>query len=77
MSTHETISIDGIEARVRKPGAGETALVTDYGTLDDYLALFQKHYEERRTDCYDSVTEDEKLPEKAKRWASICKTCLG
>ena len=77
MSTHETISIDGIEARVRKPGAGETALVTDYGTLDDYLALFQKHYDERRTDFYDSVAEDEKLPEKAKRWASICKTCLG
>ena len=77
METHFTAAIDDKEARVKTPGAGETALVTDYGTLDDYLALCEKHYQERRAEFFDSVAEDPALPDKAKRWASVSKTYLG
>ena len=77
METHETTYIDSYETRVRKPGAGETALVTDYGTLDHYLEICKKDYEERRTDFFDSVVESEDLPEKAKRLASFARTYLG
>ena len=57
METHETTYIDSYETRVKKPGAGETALVTDYGTLDHYLEICKKNYEERRADFFDSVVE--------------------
>ena len=77
METHETTYIDSYETRVKKPGAGETALVTDYGTLDHYLEICKKNYEERRTDFFDSVVETEDLPEKAKRLASFARTYLG
>ena len=77
MSTYETTYIDGIEVRVKKPGAGETALITDYGTLDDYLALFQKHYDEDRAAFFDSTANDEDLPDKIKRWAATSRTYLG
>ena len=77
MSTHETRYIDSHETRVRTPGAGETALITDYGTLGDYIDLFRKDYEEKRADFFDSTVESIDLPEKAKRWASISRTYLG
>ncbi len=77
MVTHETITIDGRETRVKKPGAGETALITDYGSLDDYLSIFQEHYDEKRADFFDSVANDTDLPQKAKRWASASRTILS
>ena len=66
MSEHITVEIDGKPARVKKPGAGETALITDYGTLDQHLEIFQKEYDEKRAEFYDSVANDEELPKKAK-----------
>ena len=77
--THEfeTRYIDSYAARVRKPGAGETALVTDYGSLDHYLDICKKHYEERRAEFFDSTVETENLPLKAKRFASMAKTYMG
>ena len=77
--THEfeTRYIDSYAARVRKPGAGETALVTDYGSLDNYLDICKKHYEERRAEFFDSMVETENLPLKAKRFASMAKTYMG
>ena len=62
--THEfeTRYIDSYTARVRKPGAGETALVTDYGSLDHYLDICKKHYEERRAEFFEATVETANLP---------------
>ena len=76
MENHFNIAIDGLPARVKDPGAGKPALITEYGSLDDYIAMFKKHYEERRAEFFDSTPEDADLPDKAKRWASISRTCL-
>ena len=76
MENHFNIEIDGLPARVKDPGAGKSALITDYGSLDDYIGIFKKHYEEKRADFFDSTPEDSDLPEKAKRWASVSRTCL-
>jgi hypothetical protein len=51
-------------------------LVTDYGSLDEYLDICKKHYEERRADFFDSVVETQELPEKAKRFASVSRSYL-
>ena len=64
-----------ITANDKEPG--KTPLITDYGTLDDYLELYKKHYEERRKEFFDSKAEDKDLPQKAKRWASMSRTYLG
>ena len=77
MPEYITTSIDGYSTRVKDPGAGKPALVTDYGKLDDYIDMYQKHYEEKRADFFDSTPEDADLPLKAKRWAAISKTFMG
>ena len=77
MTEYITTSIDGRETRVKDPGAGKPALVTDYGKLDDYIGMYQKHYEEKRAEFFDSTPEDADLPVKAKRWAAISKTFMG
>ena len=38
-NAHITISIDGIETRMKDPGAGKPALIADYGKLDDYIDM--------------------------------------
>ena len=76
-AAHTAIDIEGRAALVKKPGAGQTALITDYGTLDHYLGIYEKNYEEKRADFFDSVAEDQDLPDKAKRWESASKTYLS
>ena len=58
MENHFNIAIDGLPARVKDPGAGKPALITEYGSLDDYIAMFKKHYEERRAEFFDFTPED-------------------
>ena len=74
MSEYIYTDIDGMEARVKRPAAGEPALITDYGTLDDYIELHKKHYEEKRADFFDTLPTDPNLPKKAKRWESVART---
>ena len=76
-NAHITISIDGIETRMKDPGAGKPALIADYGKLDDYIGMYQKHYDEKRAEFFDSTPEDADLPDKAKRWAAVSKTFMG
>ena len=76
-NAHITTSIDGIETRMKDPGAGKPALIADYGKLDDYIGMYQKHYDEKRAEFFDSTPEDADLPDKAKRWAAVSKTFMG
>ena len=77
METHFTAEIDGSPVRVKNPGPGGSALTTDYGSLEEYIDMYKKHYEERRAEFFDSTLNDDDLPDKAKRWASISRTCLS
>ena len=77
MDTHEIITIDGKATRVKNPGAGQTALITDYGKLEEYLKIYEQHYDEKRDEFFDSAAEDEDLPQKAKRWDSAAKTYVS
>ena len=77
MSKYLKAIVDGREARVKKPAAGQPALITDYGTLDEFIALHEEYYEEKRAEFYDSLPTDEDLPKKAKRWASQARTFMG
>ncbi len=72
-----TAAIDGRTTRMKDPGTGKPALTAEYGSLDDYIDMYKKHYEEKRAEFFDSLPEDADLPNKAKRWAAISKTFMG